>query len=901
MLNRQTHTPSNESSYLIPLKFNQNQTIQHGLPNNRILLGVPSETLTGITSYLDPPSLLSLARVHGRLNSHVKNDSTWHRAFVCQFLNIGPESEIHDDVKSLMLRRSESTWRNEFIVRYRLRRRWERSRNATVSHIPVHSEISHMHLMPGAALLSSSIRYGIVSRSFPLNGKILPGYLDASGLRLGLGIGNPNAEFSPDVSACALASDGGTAKVLWGFRHGEVGVMTTPRAIDAARRPATDMVRCDVNEEHTGAVLDAIWDDASRDFAVTAGADAIVKIWDTKTFRCLWTSERKEGSLVPEAYSKVAISVARGWVASVSTSGEIAVWTGLALQSVDTFATISVKVVRVPCPVIVFAGRDSNIETHVVSALHIDPGSVIPTLLVAYEDDPHFYRLRINDTGHIETTAFGDASFGPISSLTPFFSTESSFILAGDQIGCVSVYDWNAPTNAGASLSVHCVRKFEAHEDGASVTALAWNGVTLITGSARGTSHVWDGLTFEHLRSFPSPVPRIRGGRGANPTAREREPVRQIVVGLEKELLLVGVGDMVMAWKAGPVPRKGSGGVRGRHSSGSIGKKKKDRHGVAKYMQQVELNHTISESKSMLKLESDYVRRANGRAREQQARLERLGLDEAEAVEYLLMLSRDEALQRENAILGEQSLALEEGVFEGDFDFDESVSDHGRAIASCSSRRTGQPASRYSPARSGTSTPTVPYLRVPPSNSNDKVLVLPAFRPEPMEAGYAQSSSSSCLSDNDDDDRSPPPPSPDSTDQAHFPPISASTSPTAPTMTRASSGGGIAGPSHVFKPLSGALEGGSSRSGRNGGSSSSIAGSPQSTRSASASASAWSIPLQARSSVASVSSGTGSVSDASSVRSPYSSGLRSDDEMDDELKFALELSLAEARSRGEDV
>lgn len=122
MLNRQTQSPPKESYTLKSTKFNQNHINQHGAPDSRILLNVPSEILTGVTSYLDPPSLLSLARVHGRLNEHIKNDNTWHRAFVCQFLGIGPESEIHDNVKSLMLKRSESTWRNEFILRYNLRR-----------------------------------------------------------------------------------------------------------------------------------------------------------------------------------------------------------------------------------------------------------------------------------------------------------------------------------------------------------------------------------------------------------------------------------------------------------------------------------------------------------------------------------------------------------------------------------------------------------------------------------------------------------------------------------------------------------------------------------------------------------------------------------------------------------
>lgn len=65
----------------------------------------------------------------------------------------------------------------------------------------------------------------------------------------------------------------------------------------------------------------------------------------------------------------------------------------------------------------------------------------------------------------------------------------------------------HSPTDAITPL-----HKFEAHPDGASTTALAWNGLVLVTGSSRGTVQVFDGISFESLRSFPSPVLRLLGG-----------------------------------------------------------------------------------------------------------------------------------------------------------------------------------------------------------------------------------------------------------------------------------------------------------------------------------------------------------------------------------------------------
>lgn len=462
-------------------------------------------------------------------------------------------------------------------------RRWKRSRNANIAHIPVPSPISSMHLMRGPSLLVSSIECGIISRSFPLTGKVLPGFLDTSGARMG--IGNPNAEFTPNVSVCVIGSDGGTVRVLWGFRNGEVAVMTAPKVMDTGRRISTELVRCDVNDEHKGAVLDGLWDGASTT-VVTAGADGRVKVWDAKSARCVWTSETKLPSLVPDACVKVAAALLRGYVVGALRSGEIVLWTGFDLKTFGIAFTSSVREVRIACPTPAFHSKNdaSQDAPHDVKFLYLDSNASCPIILVSYQNDPYFYRIRITQDNNVEVAAFGDAQFGPICILTPFFSTTSSFVLTGDFIGCVSVYDWQVviPSASTISSSIQPVKKFEAHGDGASVTALAWNGVTLITGSAQGTTRVWDGLTFEHLRSFASPVPQH--GHGAHGDGREREAVSQILVGPEKEVLLVAVGDRVMAWQAGPVGKNGSGGVRGRHAPGSRLNRK--RHTAAKYVRE---------------------------------------------------------------------------------------------------------------------------------------------------------------------------------------------------------------------------------------------------------------------------------------------------------------------------
>lgn len=448
-----------------------------------------------------------------------------------------------------------------------------------------------MHLMPSqSALLCASTVYGIVSRSLPLTGKILPGYINPTGPRVGIGIGNPNVEFAPNVSTCLLTSDGGTVRVLWGIRNGEVAITVANKAIDLSRRGVNfQLTRCLIDDEHEGPVLDATWDD--NGLAVTGGADGRIKLWDTQTMKCLWTSGRQDCDLVTDPVIKVASAVVtKGIIVGCMRSGNIIVFRGFDKlrnpntklgKELDVLGTEDlVKAFAIPCLV-----SSSTPEIQTVASLYIDndaPPSR-PTLLVAYGDDAYFYKVSLkHDESHFHTELFGDASFGSISCVSPFFAIgqdQYSFVLVGDRIGCISVYDWRGKDSAEGTAkgSIPPIRRFEAHVDGSTVTAIHWNGTTLITGSINGTTHVFDGLTFEGLRSFASPTPKFRGRGHAPPVVPNDDGrVRQILVNPDQDVMVVSVGNAVLAWRAGQIGKHASGGVRGRVplNNGGQGKKR---------------------------------------------------------------------------------------------------------------------------------------------------------------------------------------------------------------------------------------------------------------------------------------------------------------------------------------
>lgn len=123
-----THKPRNKSpkdhphSSITPSPQSLTQSTQHG--SNNILSSVPYESLAHITATLSPADLFNLSLVNHALFSHVADDNTWHVAFDWHFLSLSPESDdpLEDDERSIMLRRTESTWRREFVKRFNLSR-----------------------------------------------------------------------------------------------------------------------------------------------------------------------------------------------------------------------------------------------------------------------------------------------------------------------------------------------------------------------------------------------------------------------------------------------------------------------------------------------------------------------------------------------------------------------------------------------------------------------------------------------------------------------------------------------------------------------------------------------------------------------------------------------------------
>ncbi|KZO97558.1 hypothetical protein CALVIDRAFT_73012 [Calocera viscosa TUFC12733] len=696
------------------------------------------------------------------------------------------------------------------------------SRNATVTHVPTHSAMaSHLYFPTTQALLSASLTYGIVARSLPLTGRVLKGYLDAHGTFNGLGIGNPNAEFSVEVSSIALgkegdAQEGSTGRILWGFRNGDVAVTRGVKPSEVGR--TARLIRSAPTDAHRQRV-EALAMGQSGTVA-SAGSDGRVKLWDGggsgHTLRCLWVSAAAPSGSVIGALCQVQYD--GGFVVAASTGGQVLVWHGVDVSTLlaakDTIHGKTPEVIIPPTP-------PTAVGTpHDATHLNLQPTTLLLNVvssdtahvLVHYGEADHFWRLRITlpsllDTKvDVERTKFAGGPVGSITALAASFapttplaassapspmlpspppepSTDTmfemsdiptrsqpqilqvdldayatvrtskarSFIVTGDTLGRICLWDWAAngvsPPRQHSPMAkeilsmvpvVEAWRKWEAHDDG-GVSALKIRAGLLVTGSSQGSVKVWDPLPPNDspapLRTLPSPSPRPQNGNSW-------EGVTQI--SFEDDVIVASVGSRVIAWRGGNLGRDkpGKGKGKGRSASRAVS---------GKFAQQIEMERDITDSRRDLQEEQLVVRTKIVREREQLEKLGELGLDEIGALEYALMLSRDEEEKRmlNGLNASEDDLAWQEvgsssrrsRTSETDTSPDSSPSvSRGSSYShepftTGSWRASASPAARYlsSSARSSSSFLSSPRLAA--SFTNAKVQISPLLRPEPTHAG----------------------------------------------------------------------------------------------------------------------------------------------------------------------
>ena len=303
----------------------------------------------------------------------------------------------------------------------------------------------------------------------------------------------------------------------------------------------------------------------------------------------------------------------------------------------------------------------------------------------------------------------------------------------------------------------------------------------------------------------------------------------------------------------------------------------------------IEMTQDIIESKHVMYDEAESSSRRSPAyvgERDQMTGLDTLGLTETEAVEYVLMLSRDEANDRAKVEIEKH---IDNGVFEGDFDDEgreDALDDFNAPPLSSSASSGSASSSRFSVTTSpglcgvGVGCPipasqSLGTLRASPSlspsnsSSNQKVQVSPPYQVEPMEAGKEWS----------EGDRS-----------------------AKSTVER------LGLDDHYFPPVVGTGIANSTRKNKRPEDVAYKRGEPSEAKPIRNSSSAWSTPLTKNLANRDSSASFAPSSSQSPNLSPVGSGTAQTSavavcdgfDLDDDLRVAIELSLAEASSRGSD-
>jgi len=381
----------------------------------------------------------------------------------------------------------------------------------------------------------------------------LKGYFDAHGTFNGQGIGNPNGEFAPDVCAITLhGAGGGAAKIAWGFLSGEVALTIAPKAIELGK--IAKFVRCRPAEAHESMVSALTFGEthgASGSTFVSASIGGTIKLWESRRMKCLWTESIQDASpatATPAAGINTVLGVKRlsycaisGIVVALGSNGDIFVWAGFDTQQViessqssdaGAFQPISPQYYgrlaspedgngREPLSIVIQPLRTGSRDVHIAvfythtshfwkvvaspspsnpSALEFfrtkfvagPVGELTSNLLSFSQDPPHETTLQAPPSPQLGVLSQNMSGFlPPQPRRTPPGSRHRSFVLAGDSLGQLVLWDWENDTEKLADPTIATGRKGKAerqfcrqllaHEDGA-LSAIAMDGPILATG-----------------------------------------------------------------------------------------------------------------------------------------------------------------------------------------------------------------------------------------------------------------------------------------------------------------------------------------------------------------------------------------------------------------------------------
>lgn len=472
-------------------------------PSQGEIAKLAPETLARVFAYLDPRSLSQCAQTCRAWNAIVSLDTTWRAALMVSFgleereERIIAASAASGDPAWLALRtapalrRMQPSWRGEYFARTALLRRWRKSRMPTVLTDPRISQIDMLALSASHRfVLSLSYGFSVASRSNAITGKVAKDFLDAQGLTTRSANGYPNVEHSPVTTS--MATDATASRIVWGHRSGDISLTTIDwrgqnargtvhnRAWPAGRAHAAPVTAIHVvpppdrggmhSEERYRQQLSQLGDMAST-FA-TAAADGTVMVWHPKLSEPLWRGTAYTSSpdhptpIGSHVVTHVEYAPCHGALVAARRDGALVVWQSIpwgrivrdALEAARAHTTIEPAT----------EGERRHIPAlkaeQPLATMALDAMDDRLACLLHYTNDRVFFRVDIHGTD-VHTTVFGAPRASPLTCLRCEWDVRSKplplpasivarlrasrlqerkFVCAGTASGAVGVWEWDA-------------------------------------------------------------------------------------------------------------------------------------------------------------------------------------------------------------------------------------------------------------------------------------------------------------------------------------------------------------------------------------------------------------------------------------------------------------------------
>ncbi|KAI3627259.1 hypothetical protein CBS14141_001260 [Malassezia furfur] len=679
-----------------------------GAPRGGALDDLAPETIARIFAFLDPRTLATCAHVCRTWHTLVQLDTTWRSAFAVAFGLDEREAHMAAHVRSddaaaaalrvapALRRLDASSWRAEYTARAALLRRWRKSRTPTILSDPRIATLDALALSQSHTfVLSLSHGFSVASRSNAFTGKVAKDFLDANGFASLAPNGQPNVEFSPATTA--LATDAHASRIVWGQRSGDVSLTTIDWRGQSARGTVRNraLVR---GAGHTAPITAiafpfpadqggahgvqrsaeqhrqqlSLAGDAAPTFA-TAAADGSVAIWHPKYELPLWrgTAARdapEHGVPVPDdgPIEQLVYSPVHGIVLAARRSGALRLPHTMRRTRRGTSACrtphthmlrhSSVRPLRRVLP-----GDGARVATLALDTYDAERACV--TFLVHTHGARVFvrYDVPLHD-GAVRTTVFGAPHISPLTAVRADFDvrdvraalpaslvarqraarfTERKFVVAGTASGGIGVWEWDAgaPYDAAAQSVWQATRTPQLADAQAApalvlaghtnaITALDMTPALLLAGCEDGTVKALDLLTGHVVRTFNERtarrLPRACGrGASCRPSTRTLpcEPGT--------------IGPQVLAWRTADAARRllthARRPKRGARAANDRGRAR------------AEWERVVHEEQALL--DAERSEQAAAEAERAAARAAIQGtLDEDDALDYALMLSRETAV-----------------------------------------------------------------------------------------------------------------------------------------------------------------------------------------------------------------------------------------------------------------